>query len=75
MTKLTSPIAYKGFSGSGHMIFTGSTLEAAITILGTPTLRLWVASSDDDADVFAYLLDYNPSTRQSRYQRNAGPDA
>lgn len=67
MTKLTSPIAYKGFSGSGHMIFTGSTLEAAITILGTPTLRLWVASSDDDADVFAYLLDYNPSTRQSRY--------
>ena len=66
MTKLTKPIVYKGFSGSGHMIFTSSQLQEALTIVGPPELDVWVESSDEDADVFAYVLDYDPATRESR---------
>ena len=66
MTKMTSPILYKGFAGSGHLIFTSAELPEAVTMVGDTMADLWIESSDEDADVFVYLLDYDPQTRVSR---------
>ncbi|KAK9813976.1 hypothetical protein WJX73_007604 [Symbiochloris irregularis] len=67
MSRMTEPIAYKGFRKSGHAIFTSAPLQQDITIVGAPQVELWVESSDADADLFVYLIDYIPATRVSRY--------
>lgn len=40
--------------------FTGSVLKAAVEVTGHPRLRVWVASTQPDANVFAYLEDVAP---------------
>ena len=44
----------------------GSPLLAPLTIMGWPVVDLWVASSDTDADLFAYLEDYDPKADKAR---------
>ena len=45
----------------------GTPLLAPLTIMGWPVVELWVASSDTDADLFAYLEDYDPKADKARY--------
>jgi putative CocE/NonD family hydrolase len=52
--------AYRDARG---LTYTTETLEAPLTILGNPVARIWVASSNDDADVFAYLSEIMPDGR------------
>ena len=68
MSRMTEPIAYKGFRKSGHAIFTSAPLERDVTIVGSPQVELWADSSDEDADLFVYLVDYEPATRVSRWR-------
>jgi predicted acyl esterase len=66
MIRLTRPIHYKDFGPCGHVVFTGLPLQEPLTLIGAATLKLYVASSDTDADVFVYLQDYSPSSGKAR---------
>ena len=60
------PLRYSHLGSCGHTAFTGPPLAEALEVVGAPVVDLWVASSDTDADVFAYLEDVNPTTGKAR---------
>ncbi len=67
MIRLTRSIRYTHLRSCGHLTFVGSPLEQSLTLVGWPSLTLWVESSDADADIFAYLEDQDPETGKARY--------
>ena len=67
MIRLTRSIRYTHLRSCGHLTFVGAPLEQSLTLVGWPTLTLWVESSDADADLFAYLEDQDPDTGKARY--------
>ena len=60
------PLRYSHLGSCGHTAFTGPPLAEALEVVGAPEVDLWVASSDTDADVFAYLEDVDPTTGKAR---------
>jgi hypothetical protein len=50
-----------------HLFVDTKPLDCHLEVTGTPYLDIWITSSDTDADVVAYLLDYDPVTRNANY--------
>ena len=51
----------------GHCTFDTQPLVSDMEVVGRAAVRLCVASSDGEGDVFCYLLDVNPITGDARY--------
>jgi len=66
MLQPMKPLRYTHLRSCGHTAFTGPPLPACLEVAGAPLVDLWVASSDADADVFAYLEDVNPASGKAR---------
>ena len=66
MLQPMKPLRYSHLRSCGHTAFTGPPLTAALEMVGSPGVDLWVASSDSDADVFAYLEDVDPASGKAR---------
>lgn len=66
MLQPMKPLRYSHLRSCGHTAFTGPPLAAALEVVGSPMVDLWVASSDPDADVFAYLEDVDPVSGKAR---------
>ena len=67
MLQPMKPLRYTHLHSCGHTAFTGPPLPACLEVAGAPLVDLWVASSDADADVFAYLEDVNPASGKARW--------
>lgn len=61
------PLRYSHLRSCGHTAFTGPPLAGVLEVAGAPLVDLWVASSDADADVFAYLEDVDPANGKARW--------
>ncbi|ETV94357.1 hypothetical protein, variant 1 [Aphanomyces invadans] len=47
---------YKGWEAANHVIFTSAPLDDVMTIVGTPVVTLWLASTaPESGDIFVYL--------------------
>ena len=66
MLQPMKPLRYSHLRSCGHTAFTGQPLGAALEVIGSPMVDLWVASNDPDADVFAYLEDVDPVSGKAR---------
>ena len=67
MLQPMKPLRYSHLRSCGHTAFTGPPLRGCLAIAGAPLLDLWVASSDTDADIFAYLEDVDPASGKARW--------
>uniref|UniRef100_A0A7S1TBJ5 Xaa-Pro dipeptidyl-peptidase C-terminal domain-containing protein n=1 Tax=Compsopogon caeruleus TaxID=31354 RepID=A0A7S1TBJ5_9RHOD len=59
-------VRYDDF-GPGYLHFVSEPLDGDLEVTGSPILEITLRSSDQKADIFAYLLDLDPAIERSLY--------
>ncbi|KAL0052970.1 hypothetical protein WJX82_010541 [Trebouxia sp. C0006] len=57
ISKITKSMHYDNLGKCGHLVFTGPPLQAATQVVGSVGVEVWVESSGQELDLFAYLED------------------
>jgi predicted acyl esterase len=65
--KVHDTITYHGWQDANHVIFTTEALEGPLRVVGTPFVTLFLSSSDENADLFCYLVAYDVVTDKVSY--------
>eukprot|EP00898_Chlorokybus_atmophyticus_P004091 jgi/Chlat1/4683/Chrsp3S05620 len=65
MMDVVNGVEYRGLDTCGHRVYTSPPLFEDVELTGFPVVELYITSSDDDAEVFAYLEDVDESGKVS----------